>query len=289
MSKSRLGKITKAVEMACLLEASSEKPGNVTPTHSYDNLDYTDFLHCAVTLGQVFRNSGYKSVGDLILQSAKGCNAASVSNANLGIILLLVPLAHTYYKKSKLDRESVKQILSRLSVPDARKAYEAIRLIEPGGLGTVKSQDVSDDPNITLLRAMRMSAERDWIAYEYANSFEITFDKGLPELERNVELGIGFRDAVVQTYLRILYLYPDSLVSRKISREKANRISDMAGVVLDKGGVTTDTGRREVFEMDRYLRSKKNVYNPGSTADLTASTLFVFFIKHGYGQLSDKG
>ncbi|HJM82824.1 MAG TPA: triphosphoribosyl-dephospho-CoA synthase [Nitrospinota bacterium] len=289
MSKLRLAKISKAVEMACLLEVSSNKPGNVTPTCAFEDLDYLDFLHCAVTLGKVFRESGYRSVGDLILQSIKGCLEASSSNANLGIVLLFAPMALAYYKKGRLDRDSVKQVLVRLTKSDAKKAYQAIRLCNPSGLNKVKSQSVNKDPDITLLRAMKMSANRDWIAYEYANSFEIVFEKGLPELELNIEVGLIFRDAIVHTYLKLLYLYPDSLVSRKTSIEEAHQISNMAGVVLDNGGVTTDAGRKKIMELDSHLRSNGNTLNPGSTADLTASSLFVFFMKHGYNELSKKG
>ena len=38
----------------------------------------------------------------------------------------------------------------------------------PGGLGSAEEQDVAAEPTVTLLEAMRLAADRDGIAREYA-------------------------------------------------------------------------------------------------------------------------
>ena len=48
----------------------------------------------------------------------------------------------------------------------------------------------------------------------------------------------------------------------------------MATDVLAAGGVRTDAGRRRVAELDLALRDKRNLANPGTSADLTAAALF---------------
>ncbi len=272
--------IGEAVQMACLFEVSSEKPGNVTPTRQFSDLSYADFLHNAVVLGRVFRNNAKARVGEIILQSVSQCVARTRTNVNLGTILLLAPLARAYYNRGKIDSSAVKPVLASLTTTDADKAYKAIRLANPGGLGHVKNQDVNKKPSVTLLRAMKLAAERDWIAFEYANNFTITFELGVPELVSNIESGLVLREAIVQTFLRLLYLYPDSHVARRTSRETALKISEKAGGILRKGGLASPSGRRAVYEFDHYLRSDSNMLNPGTTADLVAAALFVYFIQN---------
>ena len=70
------------------------------------------------------------------------------------------------------------------SVDDARHVYAAIRRARPGGLGRSDAQDVASEPDVTLLDAMRLAADRDGIAREYATGFAATFELGAPTLAR---------------------------------------------------------------------------------------------------------
>ncbi len=62
------------------------------------------------------------------------------------------------------------------------RSIAAIRLANPGGLGRAEEQDVAAEPTVTLLEAMRLAADRDGVAREYATAFETTFDSGVPAL-----------------------------------------------------------------------------------------------------------
>ena len=62
-------------------------------------------------------------------------------------------------------------VLAALTREDARFVFKAIRLANPGGLGRVESEDVAAEPSVTLLEAMRLAANRDRIAEQYANNF----------------------------------------------------------------------------------------------------------------------
>ena len=290
MKLSRQRKIAEAVQMACLLEASSEKPGSVTPTQSFDDLCYTDFLHCAVILGRVFGKISHKKVGEIILSSVRQCRAPGRSNANLGIILLMAPMARAFCKRGKLDNESLKSTLMALTVEDTEKTFEAIRLADPGGLGVSPTNDVRKKPKeITLLRAMKQAALHDWIAHEYASGYEITLNVGAPELEKNINSQLSARDAVTQTFLKLLYLYPDSHVARKTSVKTALAISDMAGNALEQGGLRSPSGRRAIQALDKHLRSDSNQLNPGTTADLTAAAIMALLLRDKHNFLHGRG
>ncbi len=70
-------------------------------------------------------------------------------------------------------------------VEDAREVYAAIRLAAPGGLGRAVEQDVADEPTVTLLEVMRLAADRDDIAREYATGFEMHLrPSACPALQR---------------------------------------------------------------------------------------------------------
>ena len=79
--------------MACVLEASAPKPGNVHPGARFEDATYTDFVASAIAIGPVFRQAGTKRVGQVVLESVRTMRAAVGTNTNLGTILLLAPLA----------------------------------------------------------------------------------------------------------------------------------------------------------------------------------------------------
>ena len=83
------------------------------------------------------------------------------------------------------------------------------------------------------------------------------------------------------SYLKILSRVPDSLISRKFGSSKAEEISFRAKKILERGGIITERGKRELILFDQRLRNNKNKINPGTTADLTASTLAISIL-NGY-------
>ena len=62
----------------------------------------------------------------------------------------------------------------------------------------------------------------------------------------------------------------------------ARRVSRLAADALAAGGVRSDGGRRAIDAMDAALRDPRNLANPGTTADLTAATLFAALLAGGW-------
>jgi triphosphoribosyl-dephospho-CoA synthase len=271
--------------MALLLEVASEKPGNVTPTRGFDDMTFTGFVLSSCVLGDVFGRMAKKPVGQIIHTAVTESVKSVGANAHLGAILLLAPLVSAYCRHGSISKGNVAKVLSALTRMDAELAYGAIRLANPGGLGKAPAQDVRKKPDVTLLEAMTLAAGRDWIAHEYAHGFAITLEVGAPELAANTAAGLPMTDAVIQTFLTIMNRFPDSLITRKNGPEMAREAALEAGRILNLGGMFSPRGRRAVYEFDQALRTGGNVLNPGTTADLTAAALFVYFIKHGYGAL----
>src|SRR5581483_10206744 len=174
-----------SVHTACVWEVTARKLGNIHRYADFDGTSYLDFILSAGAITTVMGNapSWGNTIGQVIGASTRATREVVGTNTNIGIILLLAPLASTWVETDKPNgRHELDRRLRSLTVQDARDVYEAIRLANPGGLGDVPEQDVRSEPTVTLLEAMKLAADRDLIARQYANGFADVFDFGLPAL-----------------------------------------------------------------------------------------------------------
>ena len=208
--------VARAAQLACVLEASAEKPGNITPSHDFDDTSYEDMLRSGIALGPELGRAGERAVGETVLAAVRASRGAAGANTNLGIALLLAPLARAALTPSDGPlRERLGDVLRALTVDDARDAYAAIRLAGAGGLDEPVEHDVRDEPRVTLREAMAAAAQRDTIASEYVTDHAVTFELGLPALADSLGDGLRPRDAIVELALRLLAAVPDTLIARK--------------------------------------------------------------------------
>jgi len=265
-----------------VLEASAEKPGNITPSHDFHDTSYEDMLRSAIAIGPELARAGDRGVGETALAVVRASRRVAQANTNLGIALLLAPLAKAALG-SRPDGEPLRArlgaTLHALDLADARAAYEAIRLAAAGGLGERVEHDVRSEPALGLRDAMASAAGRDSIASEYVTDYALTFEIGIPALVAALDDGLGVRDAVVELTLRLLDVAPDTLIARKRGAAAAARVSAGARDVLAAGGVRTAAGRRALQELDASLRAPDNALNPGTTADLVTATLFAALVE----------
>jgi len=273
-----------AAQLACLLEVSAPKPGNVSPGRSFDDTRYEDFLASAAAIGGPMAGAGTRPVGDTVRLAVDATAVWTRSNTNLGIVLLLAPLARAASRAAADGslRDALRGVLDETTRDDAREVYAAIRQVSPGGLGHADAQDVADEPTVTLLEAMRLAADWDSIAREYVSGFEITFDTGVPALTRARCDRLSWDDAIVETYLTLLAVVPDTHIARRGGATLAADVSRRARHVLEAGGVRSAQGRQDIDAFDRALREDGNVANPGTTADLTAAAIFVMLMDGGW-------
>ena len=167
-------------------------------------------------------------------------------------------------------------MLSETTVDDAREVYAAIRRAAPGGLGRAAEQDVAGEPDVTLLEAMRLAADRDGVAREYATGFEVTFERGAPALERaQARRPAVERRRSSRRFCTLLAHAADTHIVRRTGLDAAERVSRLAREALEAGGVRSPEGRQAIEAMDAAIRDARNSNNPGTTADLTAAAIFV--------------
>ena len=279
-------------QLACLLEATAPKPGSVSPGVSFADTTYEDFLASAAAIGHPLGTAASRPLGETIRLAVEATRRWTNANTNLGIVLLLAPLARAAALSSAVTRSAaipadalrltLATVLAEATVDDSRSAYAAIRLASPGGLGTVDAQDVADEPTVTLTAAMRLAADRDGIASEYATEFRATFNVGAVALRAARRAGLDWNDAIVETYLTLLAAYPDTHIARRAGPARAGELTRKAQAVLELGGVRSDAGRGAISKLDATLRDHRNLSNPGTTADITTASIFVVLLAGGW-------
>jgi triphosphoribosyl-dephospho-CoA synthase len=260
-------------QVACMWEVSARKIGNVHPRASHTDAHLVSFLVSAAALRWAAGRETDERIGHLILRAVQDTQAAVGTNTNLGIILLLAPLIIVDSPTDLPNR--LPDCLDRATVHDTRLVYEAIRLANPAGLGVVPDQDVRDEPTVPLREAMKLAANRDLIARQYANGYTDVLDFGVPAFLHAFKKFGRIEPAIIECQLKWLAEYPDSLIARKNGPTVAENIRQRVREVLARGGLDTPNGRRAGVELDRYLRSDGNKLNPGTTADLVTACLFV--------------
>jgi len=275
--------VAAAAQLACLLEATAPKPGNVSPAASFYDATYEEFLASAVAIGPALAAAGERPLGATIYAAVEATARWTRSNTNLGLVLLLAPLARAALRPGSAPlRTKLAATLAETTVADARDAYAAIRLAAPGGLGRAPEQDVARTPTVPLSAAMALAAERDAIAREYVTEFRATFDVGVAALRRALGSGLGWPEATVEAYLALLAAAPDTHIARKLGGAEAAAVQRRAQEVLAAGGVRTPAGRDAITVLDRELRHERNRRNPGATADLTGGAICVVLLEGGW-------
>jgi triphosphoribosyl-dephospho-CoA synthase len=274
--------IAAAAQLACLLEVSAPKPGNVSPERHFHDTRFEDFLASAVAIGPALATAGARPLGTTIRSAIEATARWTRSNTNLGIVLLLAPLARAAARADGNLRDRLGAVLAETTVADAAETYAAIRRVRPGGLGESSAEDVSRAPTVTLCQAMALAAERDAIAREYTNRFALTFEVGAPALAAARSRGMMWTEATVECFLALLSVGPDTHIARKLGNTEAERISARARAVVAAGGVGSAEGRAGLAGLDAELRDARNTRNPGTTADLTCAALFVVILEGGW-------
>jgi triphosphoribosyl-dephospho-CoA synthase len=230
-------------------------------------------------------------------------------NTHLGTCLLFIPLAaaasiahfDTGNISLKALQNNVIKVMQSTTPIDAVEVYEAITMVssprELGRTGSGGSPDLHDkkarmkilEQGISLFDVMKESSSYDTIAKELVTGMEISFKVGYEELTETFERTSNINTATVHTFLRILSKVPDTFIARKIGLKKVSNVrkavkmgvptiiwmSEKAKEILNIGGLTTQEGASLLWEFDSKLQSLGKDYSPGTTADLTASSLMI--------------
>jgi triphosphoribosyl-dephospho-CoA synthase len=264
-----------AATLACLYEATAAKPGNVHPGACFEDLSYADFVASAVVIGPVFDRSLETGVGQTVLDAVRATRAAVGTNTNLGTLLLLAPLSAVPMGEPLAD--GIGAVLAGLTAEDTKHVYEAIRLSCAGGLGRAEQADVFSDPppDLNLVEAMRLAADRDTVARQYTNNFADVFEGTAEWIVQALDREFPLSGAIVWAHIRQMAQCSDSLIGRKCGARVAAEATRRAAALLASEKQGQSAFRAALNDFDSWLRADGHRRNPGTTADLVAAGLFV--------------
>ena len=289
--------IAKTAQIASVLEVSGHpKPGNVHRTRDFPDMVFEDFLISGVVIGDTMKKAakrgneyGSKSnslhkieLGKLIKEAVVETDKWIANNTNLGIVMLLTPISAAAGMSDDVEElpYNIDDILRSTTPEDASNLYDAINIAEAGGMGERDELDVGSDSakkelvekNINMYDVLDLSSQWDMLASELTRIMPITFEIGYPTF-KEVKASHGINKATVQTFLTILSIYPDTLIARKYGLDTAQEVSVDASLILKDGGILTERGSDMLKDFNQDLVEKN--LNPGTTADLTASSVMV--------------
>jgi triphosphoribosyl-dephospho-CoA synthase len=228
-------------------------------------------------------------------------------NTHLGVCLLFIPLSagagFTFTQRQEIEpvslRRNVKRIMKDTTLWDAIEVAKAIKKANPAGLGQLKSIDAPDltekevektivEREQTLFDLMSISAQWDTISQEWVTGMRLAFEIGYPMINRIYHETGNINTTTVTTFLTLLSQVPDTFIARKVGVNviqeipkavefglvKAKEVSQKAATILQLGGLETVEGKKALVRFDQELRVDRRL-NPGTTADLTAASLFI--------------
>ena len=261
------------IQLACLMEVTARKPGNVHRFQDFDDLTYMDFVLSAMACAPFLTETEQMGVGKAVLAAIQATRRVVRTNSNLGMVLLLAPLAAV--PRVRLLVPAIAEVLNGLDIADSQFVFEAIRLAKPAGLGEAAEQDVRSEPTLPLKAIMALAQDRDLIAKQYACDYRDVFEIGVPALKRGMnDLG-SLESAIIFCHLHLLAALPDTLIQRKRGLAVAQQASRMARQILAQGWPRSLKAQQAFADFDTWLRADGHARNPGSTADLVAACLFV--------------
>ena len=261
--------------LACMLEVSAPKPGNVHREADFEDLTFFDFIQSAAVIGPVIQDRPENRLGPLVLAAIEATRSVVDSNTNLGLVLLMGPIALA----RSIDVDGVKEVLEGLDERDAQLVFQAISLAGAGGLGTVSKMDVHESAPESLMDAMAEAQGRDLIAAQYANGFRDVIEVAVPLFRRFQDSGLRQVEAIVRMHVELMSRYPDSLIARKCGQEVAQESADRAAWVIQQAELGDEAYHAALSDFDFWLRSDGHRRNPGTTADFIGVVLFIGLIE----------
>jgi len=302
--------LVRCINLSSSLELSGwPKPGNVHRTKNFPNTRFEHFLAGIAAIQPNFKEfceKVYSSIEseeenfssiELGLFFKESANQMmkwqSGGNVLLGHILILAPLASAATICLKLNKKKIenlefiiKKVIEDATVKDTVNLYDAIKICNPGGLGSIEKYDINDansykdivNDNINLKKIFELSKEYDLISNEYASGFNIILKEGLPYFFDTYEKCQDINSTIVNTYLKLLSTHLDTLIIRKVGKEAASNVSKIASNIIKYGGITTKKGLNLTVKFDKELHKQNGKLNPGTIADLVAGTIFCALI-----------
>ncbi|MEM2325127.1 MAG: triphosphoribosyl-dephospho-CoA synthase [Archaeoglobaceae archaeon] len=262
--------------LALLLEVSSTpKAGNVDREHNFEDLKFEHFLISAASAFPFFLQTARKKKIYIFKAISESKKLGVKTNVHFGAFLLLFPLVAVWNSEnSAIAGKNATEFLKSTTTIEALDIYRSFQLCSPRVLKTAKMSLENKTTATELIRKrmnvyewMKLAPSENLIASEILNGYPISVEGAnfLINSNRNAN------EAIVFLYHKMLASYPDTLIIAKAGREFAIELMNLAKKALESKNF------EEFRKLDEFLL--KNKLNPGTIADLTASSIYLALLE----------
>jgi triphosphoribosyl-dephospho-CoA synthase len=262
-----------------ITEVNALKPGNTSCYVDGHGMTSDDFIRSAELVTPILCNSRL-TLGERIQQSVHITKVEIGCNTNLGMLLLFTPVIMSTQRirpfKFAALQNVLLNLLASLDKSNSVLVFQAITEANPGGLGQSKKYDVNSLPECSLQEAMAAAQNRDLIAKQYVTAYADVFLTGYPCIKEFTRRWNSVEWATVGCYLTFLSTFTDTHIARKYGTKLAEQIKTKAGKIAKQFNNNDNPGdaMQVLLEFDKEL--KYSNINPGTTADLTATSVLIY-------------
>lgn len=278
--------IMELAEKAIIYEVSATpKPGLVDRNNSgaHSDMDYYTFLDSSIALMDYFYNCALtgltfdepryyrllEKIRPIGIEAERSMyEATNGVNTHKGIIFslgIIAAAAGLHYKNEGSQY-----------IP-AAEISQLVRMMCQGI--TEELKDTDHKGTLTYGEKIFKRYGVKGIRGEVESGFQTVLRHSLPMLKELLKEERSINDILVHVLLALIANTKDSNILGRHNMEMLEYAQERARTALSLGGYFTPEGREFVQEMDRDF-IEKNI-SPGGAADLTAVTLFLYFLEYG--------
>ncbi|WP_202320616.1 triphosphoribosyl-dephospho-CoA synthase [Archaeoglobus neptunius] len=263
--------------LSLLLEVSGNpKAGNVDREHNFEDLRYEQFLASSVGAYPAFLEvaEGKMGIGEGILMAVReSMKWHRAENVHFGAFLLLVPLVSAWRAGDKDGMANVAvENLKRTDYEDSLRVLDAFKLAKARVIGAEKMNLQSSgtereiaESGVNIYGWMKLAPGENLIAKELTDGYPIS----LAGADFILSSDKDPNETIVSLYHSLLSRYPDPLIIAKKGFDYAKKIMEYS-----KNAAGSPDKIRALDE-----RLLKDGANPGTIADLTASSIYLAIVE----------
>lgn len=261
-------------------EAYIFKPGNASRIQDIDTVRFKDIIESALILKSAYYIScekgikNYKPFFDLLYNSIIVSFKNNIKFSLLGTSILLLPISYIIGRSKSFDEflQQLKTIPDYLDEMEGEWFIRSLRLLEPSYLGKLEGEmDYRIINKIKLSEIFRYSARSDNVSRNIILGYPYSLT--VYQIIKEGKCG-SFENDIQRAFIHLLREIPDGLIYRKHGARAALNVSKYARNISECPKIS------ELKEFNKYLLENK--FNPGSTADIIASGIAIFYLQKFY-------
>ncbi|QGA54983.1 triphosphoribosyl-dephospho-CoA synthase [Sulfolobus sp. E5-1-F] len=270
------------LSQASVVESYIFKPGNASRFQDLANVKYIDILKSALISSTYYRElciRGFKGIMrlyDTLVELITRSRKFGFEYQLLGTYLLIAPIAYEAARSDNVFelKKKVAKLIRSFGAQESKWFLDTLKELNLKYLGRLSLMDYREIENVDFFTLMKFSSKYDIVALNIVSDYSITFNA-----YKVIKEGLcGFERDVQKAFLYILSNYPDTLIYKKYGAYAALKVSKLARLVSSNDCPSYN----ELKWLNEYLIV--NNFNPGSTADLIASSLAIYYLDEWYSK-----